>query len=129
MPVQTEKQRLSTQAAEEARWKAERDASTVAEAAAIRSDPQRLAAAKVEAKRMASEEQQRASEATARAKSMGNLAKEKKVSNPKPKTKPKAKPKTPKPKAKPRTKPSPKAKPKSYSKKPASSKPRAKKKR
>ena len=115
---QTEEQKME---AMEAKWKAERDASTVAEAAAIRADPQRLSAAKVEAKRMQGEENQRAKEATARATSMGKLAKEKKAGNPKPAAKAKPKAKTaakprPKPKAKPKPKasPKPKAKPKGY---------------
>lgn len=68
-------------------WQADQDARSIAEAAAVQTDPARLKAAQAAAKRLATEEKQRAAEATARSKAMAKLA-----SKPKPAAKPKAKP-------------------------------------
>lgn len=58
-------------------WKAEEDARILADAVAIRLDPQRLARAARKAKVMAAEEERRAKEATGRARAMRKLAKRK----------------------------------------------------
>lgn len=98
-----------TDAQREARWRAESDANSVAEAAAVNSDPKRLKAAKTAAKKMQVEEKKRAAEAVLRSNALTNLAtgnmtqtstpKAKSNPHPKPKSKPKPTPKM-KPKAK-----------------------------
>lgn len=75
---------------QELQWQAESDAHTVAEAAAIKSDPTRLAAAKVAAAKLVTSQQKHAALAKTKAKAMTSLAS-------KPKPKPKA---APKPRAK-----------------------------
>lgn len=94
-----------TDAQREARWRAESDANSVAEAAAVNSDPKRLKAAKTAAKKMQVEEKKRAAEAVLRSNALTNLA----TGNMTQTSTPKAKA-APKPKAKP--KPTPKMKPK-----------------
>jgi len=93
---------------QENRWQAESDARSVAEAAAVKADPARLAAARVAAKSMAADEKKRAAGAVISSNALSKLAG---TTKPKPKAKPKPKPKAkPKPKPKAKKKPAPKSK-------------------
>ncbi len=71
MPIQAE----VTMAEEEGRWKAESDARALAQADAIRSDPDRVNRATKAANRLVDQMEERAEEQTEEAKAMRKIAK------------------------------------------------------
>ena len=73
----------------DAQWQAQNDARSVADAAAVKADPARLAAARVAARSMAAEEKKRAAGAVISSNALSKLAG---TTKPKPKAKAKPKP-------------------------------------